>query len=108
MKVGTEYFTYDEECQDCKKKTKVNINGFCKDCKNKGLEDFKKLNDEEIIETENPKDIVGFCANCEKELGETEIFEGMETSYICNNCGYEGYNWNFNTKIKEGLEDFKK
>jgi len=42
MKVGTEYFTYDEECQDCKKKTKVNINGFCKDCKNKGLEDFKK------------------------------------------------------------------
>ena len=38
MKVGTEYFTYLEECQDCKEVKKVNINGFCKDCKNLGLE----------------------------------------------------------------------
>ncbi len=32
MKVGTGIFTYKENCQDCKKLSLVDINGFCKDC----------------------------------------------------------------------------
>jgi hypothetical protein len=57
--------------------------------------------------TNKTSDIIGFCANCKNQLKESEIFEGLETSYICNNCGYEGYCWDFNTirVKKEVFED---
>ncbi len=32
MKVGTGIFTYKENCQDCNKLRKVDINGYCEDC----------------------------------------------------------------------------
>ena len=31
------------------------------------------------------------CRNCEHKLNNKEIFEGIEESYCCNKCGYEGY-----------------
>ena len=31
------------------------------------------------------------CFNCGKELTDTEIFEGLDESYCCSNCNYEGY-----------------
>lgn len=46
------------------------------------------------------EEILGYCANCGKGLKESEIFEGIEESYICS-CGFEGYNWNKLNKIKQ-------
>jgi hypothetical protein len=37
--------------------------------------------------------VIGLCVNCKNPLKQSEIFEGQETSYCCNNCGYEGYCW---------------
>jgi DNA-directed RNA polymerase subunit RPC12/RpoP len=32
------------------------------------------------------------CANCGKKITSMKnIFEGLEPSYICPRCGYEGY-----------------
>lgn len=38
-KVGTGIFNYKEYCADCGKLTKVDINGFCKNCY---IEDIEK------------------------------------------------------------------
>lgn len=39
MKVGTGIFNYKGKCEDCKQKTFIDINGFCKDCY---IEDIEK------------------------------------------------------------------
>jgi len=54
-----------------------------------------------IIETKGNEQIKITCANCGAKINSWgNIFEGWETSYICPKCGYEGYAYNKNTKIK--------
>ncbi len=49
MKRGTGIFNYREKCQDCKKLSLVDINGFCKDCY---IEDLDKEMKGDLIKNE--------------------------------------------------------
>lgn len=57
-------------------------------------------NDDIQIYTEGNEVIEIICANCgNKIINWRNIFEGVETSYVCPKCEYEGYAYVHNTKI---------